>query len=778
MSTPAKQIEKLRETLRGHDYAYYTLAKPTVSDQEYDRLMRELIELEKHHPELQSPDSPSQRLGGEVVNKFKSVVHRVRMMSIDNTYNEADFRAFDARVCKTLGVDKVDYVVEPKIDGVACSLRYEHGKLVSGATRGDGTRGDDVTHNVKTVSEIPLTLHRAKGAPAIPEVIEVRGEMFTTNAAFQKINADQIAKGEEPYANPRNFTAGTLKQQDSAVARKRNMRFVTHGVGEIVGLEIDSYHELIGVLRKFGIPIAPHTKRVQGGDAAWREIQSFKQIRGTLEFATDGMVVKVDSREQREILGVGTKSPKWVIAFKYPAEQVQTTLLDVRWQVGKNGTLTPVADMAPVFVAGTTVQHATLHNIERIEHLDLHIGDTVVIEKAGEVIPQVVRAIEAKRPRGAKGVKAPKKCPSCGAPVEKDPDTPYIRCENPACPAQLKQRLEWFAGRRQMDIEGLGEKIIEQLVDQGFVKSISDLYSLTVEQIANLTSETTVDGEVKKRRVGEKTAQTIVEALEQSKAAGLDRVLAGLGVRHLGASTAVELARYFGDVDSLMKASLDEFQRALSDATDLEKREAKARDLAQAIRSAFRKKGEPNLFGAAAAAKNGDEIAAQIEAAVASAGVKMPTARAETLADAFASLEALAEADEETIYRALRDDLVVASSLHTFFHSALAKDLFAGLKKAGLKMTAERATRGAANGPLKGKSIVVTGTLPHVDRPTMERLIAEMGGKASGSVSKKTAFVVAGESAGSKLDKANELGIEVINEEEFFKRIGRPVPLG
>ncbi|MFT3787762.1 MAG: NAD-dependent DNA ligase LigA [Tepidisphaeraceae bacterium] len=669
-SSAAARIHALRDDIRTHDYAYYTLAKPTISDQAYDALMRELIELEKEHPDLVTPDSPSARVGGEPIDKFKSIEHSQPMMSVDNTYNEEDFRAFDERVRKALDIEVVCYSIEPKIDGVACSLRYEAGTLVYAATRGDGRRGDDITHNVRTIRSVPLTLHASGKKTTIPDVLEVRGEVFMDNATFQKINLRQAELGKETFANPRNFTAGTLKQLDPAIARQRHLRFAAHGLGEFAGIEAASYFELMQRLHTLGIPLPENQQRVEGADAAWNVIQKFADLRGKLDYATDGMVIKVDDLEQRRVLGVTSKSPRWAIAFKYPAERVKTKLLGVTWQVGKNGTLTPVAELAPVFVAGTTVKRATLHNVEQIEQRDLRVGDTVVIEKAGEIIPQVVQAIVEDRAKDAAPIEKPTKCPSCGEPVEKDGDTPYLRCFNPACPAQLKQRIEWFAGRNQMYIDGLGEKIVEQLIDKGQVKTFADLYRLTRDNLLTL------------ERMGEKTADNLLAALEASKSRDLGRVLAGIGIHHVGNSVSELLAQHFGSFDALAAATVEQID-----------------DI-------------PGI---------GEEI---------------------------------------------------AKSVHEFFASKSGKHVIDELKAVGIDPKSEPRAK-AAGGPLEGMSVVVTGTLEQFDRSTIEQRIKDLGGKASGSVSKKTAFLVAGEKAGSKLDKAKELGVKVMTEAEFIEAYGK-----
>ncbi|MGE5608868.1 MAG: NAD-dependent DNA ligase LigA [Bacillota bacterium] len=536
------RLNKLREELNRHNYLYYVEAKPEISDREYDRLMNELIEIETAHPELVTPDSPSKRVGGQPIEGFRTVEHAVPMMSIDNTYEEEGVRAFDERVRKGLGGQQPQYVLEPKVDGVSSSLRYENGTLVLAATRGDGRRGDDITANAKTIRCIPLRMHDG----VIPRVFEVRGEIYMPNAEFQRLNKEREANGEVIFANPRNATAGTLKQLDSRVVAKRRLRFMAHGAGQVESLPVDSYWAWIQLLKKWRFPVAEHTWMAKDVEEVLRGIREFAKIRGNLPYQTDGMVIKVDSFKQRDRLGATTKAPRWVIAFKYPAEQMQTILRDVRWQVGKGGNLTPVADLDPVFVAGSTVRHATLHNIDQIERLGLKIGDTIVIEKAGEVIPYVVQAVPEKRPKDAKDIVPPTKCPCCGATVEREAGTPFIRCINPACPDQLKERIRWFCGRNQMNIDRLGEALIDQLVDHGLVKTFADIYRLKKEQLMDL------------ERMGDKSAQNVIDAIEASRGRGLDRLLAGLGIRHVGNRVAYVLAEQFGSLDALAKATQEE----------------------------------------------------------------------------------------------------------------------------------------------------------------------------------------------------------------------------
>jgi DNA ligase (NAD+) len=667
MGSPAKaRIDQLRSELEHHNYLYYVEAKPAVSDREFDRLLKELTELETAHPEYSSPDSPTQRVGGQPIDSFRSVEHAVRMMSIDNTYDEADVRAFDERVRKRLGGETPAYVLEPKIDGVAASLRYENGLLVLAATRGDGKTGDDITAQARTIQAIPLRLHDGS---KVPGVVEVRGEIYMPNAEFLKLNHLREAAGEEVYKNPRNLTTGTLKQLDPKITAQRKLRFIAHGLGQVDPLPVETYWEWLQIIRKWRLPAAENVSHAKSVDEVIATIEKFAEVRGKLPYQTDGMVVKVDRFDQRQTLGTTDKFPRWAVAYKYKAEQMQTELKAVDWQVGKGGTLTPVARLVPVFLAGTTVSNATLHNIDQIRKLDIHEGDTIVVEKAGEVIPYVRQAVPEKRVKGAKAIEPPTKCPSCGAAVEKDTDGPYIRCINPDCPAQFREQLKWFVGRNQMDIENIGEVLVDQLADAGFVHTFADLYRLKHEHLIGL------------ERMGEKSAASVLASVESSRTRSLDRLLAGLGIRHVGNRVAYVLASHFGSFDALATATAEE----------------------------------------------------------------------------LSSVHEIGEA--------------IAQSVFDFFHDKVGQKVISELKSVGMD---PRMQKPVANEllPLAGKTVVVTGTLPTMERKEAEDLIVRLGGKASGSVSKKTAFVVAGESAGSKLTKARELGIEILTEAEFLARIG------
>lgn len=766
MPTPAERIAQLRKELEHHNRLYYVEARQEISDQQYDAMMAELIALETAHPELLTPDSPSQRVGGDLIDSFPKITHAQPMYSIDNTYNEKDLRAWDESVRKRLDGETPTYVCEPKVDGVALSLRYEDGLLIHAATRGDGRVGDDVTPNVKTIRSIPLRLENA------PRILEVRGEVYMENETFLRINEQQKAAGKEVYANPRNFTAGTLKQLDPKVTASRNLKFVAHGFGEIDPAFDDSYFATVKAIEMLHLPVSQATRHVNNIDEAIEVIRTFAQERAKLPYNTDGMVVKVDSQRQRDALGYTAKSPRWVIAYKYPAERVQTTLIDVTWQVGKNGTLTPVAEMEPVFVAGTTVRRATLHNIVIIERLGLHLGDTVTIEKAGEIIPQVVSADASKRKPQARPVPVPTHCPSCGARVERETDGPHIFCENPSCPAQLLERLKHFAGRKQMNIDGLGERIIEQLIAAGKLKSIPDIYRLQEEDIAGLESEATrVDkktGETKTsiRKVGQKTAKSIKDSIEASKQRGLASVLGSVGARFLGNTNGRKLAAWAGDIDTLLSASVEEIRKALRESDSDDEDDKGLLALAKQIVAGL-KATQGGLFA-------GSDVEKRIEAikSISGLGRRINDTRVALLRERFATVEDLESASAEEIAATLRTNVRTAEVIHDFLHSPSGRALFAELKELGVTLDEPKREVPAEGLPLAGKTVVVTGTLSKMTRPEIEGLIVKLGGKAAGSVSKKTSFVVAGESAGSKLDKARELGVEVIDEETFFQRVG------
>jgi DNA ligase (NAD+) len=693
-ATAKKRILELRELLAEANRAYYVDAEPIMPDSAFDELLRELIELEAAHPELHDPHSPTQRVGGEPIDGFETVTHEVPMQSIDNTYSVDDLRAWHQRVLKGLGIEvEADagdddeeggslfaadagpgYVCDPKIDGVAISLRYEKGRLVRAVTRGDGVRGDDVTAQVRTIRSLPLTL-RAKGAKP-PDVLEVRGEIFIPNSEFERINAARAAADEPLLANARNATAGTLKSLDPSVAASRRLGFVAHGRGAVEGMDdVETYDAFMERVRGLGIPVG-RIVTCRGIDAVVAAVEGFRDERAALDYGVDGMVIRLDRFDEQAALGATSKAPRWVIAFKYPAEQGTTTLLRVDWQVGKGGTLTPRATMEPIFIAGTTVRHATLHNIEEIRRKDIRVGDRVVIEKAGEIIPQVVRVLTEERTGRPRRIRPPAACPECDGAVEAE--GPKLFCTNPECPAQFRERLKWFVGRGQMDVDGLGEKLVDQLVDAGLIEHFADVFTLKRDDLLGL------------ERMGEKSADNLLAAIETSKTRGLARVLAGMGIRQIGTSAAKTLARHFPDAGGLAKATVEEIE-ALPD------------------------------FGA-----------------------------------------------------------ITAKGLHDYLHSAPGRDALKRLRRVGVDLTshgyvaaaAEGGRGGAADTPFAGRTIVLTGTLEHFARADLTERLEALGAKVTGSVSNKTDLVIAGESAGSKLAKAKELGIETWDEERLLETLG------
>ncbi|MEX2213737.1 MAG: NAD-dependent DNA ligase LigA, partial [Phycisphaeraceae bacterium] len=708
----AKRLAFLRDELNKHNRLYYVEAKPTISDFEFDKLLKELQELEAKHPDLVTPDSPSQRVGGEPIAGFKTLPHARPMFSIDNTYDEADLRSWHARVLKGLdGVDESDivYVGEPKVDGVACSLRYEDGHLVQALTRGDGERGDDITHNVRTIGAIPLKLASGTESPGIaipglsgiPRVLEVRGEVYMPQHEFERINAAREKAGEELFVNPRNSTAGILKKLDPKYVARHKLAFFAHGRGEIEPDDFERYHDFITAIRAFGLPTNPLTRVCKGIDEVLKFIHDLDKERRKLPYGTDGAVIKVDRLDWQETLGFTSKFPRWCIAYKYAAEQAETTLLEVEWMVGRTGKLTPRATMKPVFLAGTNVSHATLHNFGEITKKDIRIGDVVVIEKAGEIIPQVVE-VKAEHRKGKVAppvpIQPPSRCPVCGGEVESEYDQSRVndieawekRCEaekkkaekekrkpelppkpdalglrdesaryciNPECPAQLRERLIWFASRDQMDIEGLGESTVNQLAAAELLKSFGDIFRLKNHREEILKID----------RMGEKKADNLLAAIEDAKKRGLQRVLAGLGIRHIGTGGSRALAGHFGEIDKLAAASIED-------------------------------------------------------------------------------LVSVADVGQ-----------ITAESVHQFFQSDAGKHVIQELKDAGVELTAPKRAEVAASAdsPFAGKTIVITGTLASWGRKELTEKLIELGAKVSGSVSKKTDFVIAGEEAGGKLDKAN-----------------------
>lgn len=669
MASAAERIRKLREQIEHHNHVYYVEGASEISDIEYDRLYAELVELEKAHPELVTPDSPTQRVGGAPLGEFATVRHEVPMLSIDNTYSPDELREFDARTKRFLDTqDTIAYVAELKIDGVASTVIYENGRLVLGATRGDGVTGDDITANVRTVRSIPLALKRpARGGS--PSRIEARGEIYMTKDELERLNKVREADGEPLFANPRNATAGTLKLLDPRECARRRLRAFFYGLGVYEGPALKNHHEVLDLLRALGLPVNPNARKIDGIEGVVEFAAEWAEKRHRLDYQIDGLVVKVDSLELQAKLGRTAKAPRHMIAYKYPAEQAVSTLNAITVQVGKTGILTPVAELEPVDLAGTTVKRASLHNFDEIARKDIRVGDRVLVEKAGEIIPQVLAVVSKDEKGRSRPVKPPEACPECDGPVVKEPDEVYLRCGNLNCPAQLKERLRYFASRNAMDIENLGPAVIEQLVDRGLVKDPADLYWLKQKQIEEL------------ERMGEKSAANLMKAIEDSKSRGLERLLAALSIRHVGTTLAAGVARHFGSLERLMSATNDD----LLEVEDV---------------------GE-----------------------------------------------------------------TVAQSIANFFASDHNRKVIEKLVKAAV--STEALTKRQESGGLSGKTFVLTGELESMDRSAAEELVRSMGGKASSSVSAKTDFVVAGPGAGSKLKKAKDLGVTVIDEAAFLKMTGK-----
>ena len=792
----ADRVGRLRAQLRRHNRLYYVQARQEISDVAFDALLRELAELEAQHPELDDPDSPTKRVGGEPIVGFVSVDHAVPMRSIDNTYDQAELRAWHDRVLRRLAdaghPQPPRLFFEPKIDGVALSLVYEDGRLVRAVTRGDGTRGDDVTHNAKRVASIPLVLG---GEP--PAVLEVRGEVFLPHAAFEAANAAKEAAGEEPFANPRNTTAGSMKQKDPSKGVP-GLRFITHGRGRIEPAATFSSHSaLLEACAGFGLPSAPGTTTVGTLEEAWERVEALRTARHALDFETDGAVLKVDDFALQDALGATSKAPRWCIAFKYPAERATTRLLDVELQVGKTGKLTPRARMEPVRVAGTTVTYATLHNFGEVARRDVRIGDAVVIEKAGEIIPQVIEPVLAARPADALPVVPPADCPVCGTPARpeyggdaegsQEEETGRF-CPNPDCPAQFRERLIHFAGRRQMDIEGLGEKMVDALLDGGFLETLPDVYRLRerreqLKEVDGIGSAAALEAErraaegkpPRKNPATHTRLEALLQGIEDSKTRGLAAVLAGIGIRGVGTSVARDLAAWAGSADRLVGADALTLTEALSEA-DPARRAEQTESYAAAAEALL----EALASDAAEAARagrppDGLDTAAFLRehrSALRIAG-RFGESRIDRVAAAFPTLADLQAAGVTHVVDALRTPGVIAANVSAFFGSDRGRRLVADFRELGvsLEATGPATVPAEASSAVAGRKIVLTGKLERFTRPELTALLEARGASVSSAVSTKTDLLIAGEAAGSKRKKAESLGVEIWSEEDLLKAV-------
>lgn len=655
-----KRVQQLRDEINHHNYLYYVEDAPEIPDSEYDRLLRELQALEQEYPDLITTDSPTQRVGAAPLKAFAEVKHKVPMLSLNNAFDEQEVSDFDRRICEKLERKEITYAAEPKLDGLAISLLYEDGVLVRGATRGDGSSGEDVTQNVRTIETIPLKLH-GKG---FPQTLEVRGEVIMTKSGFNKLNETQRAKGEKTFANPRNAAAGSLRQLDSNITATRPLEFYSYGVGQVTGGKLASRHsDILKQLRDWGLRLNPELKVVKGVKGCLEYYQNILNKREQLNYDIDGVVYKVDGLAEQDVMGFVSRAPRWAIAHKFPAQEEMTTLLAIDVQVGRTGALTPVARLEPVFVGGVTVTNATLHNQDEIDRKDVRVGDTVIVRRAGDVIPEVVSVVTSKRKKGARKFKMPAHCPVCGSEVLRLDDEAAARCTGGLfCEAQRKEAIKHFAARKAMDIDGLGDKLVEQLVDEGLIHDAADLFTLKKDDVAGL------------ERMADKSAQNLIDALDKSRSTTLDRFIFSLGIRQVGETTARTLAQHFGSFDALMKSKEDE----LINVSDV--------------------------------------------------------------------------------------GPIVAESICHFFHEKHNRDVINKLLKAGISWPDIEVTPKSKQ-TLAEKTFVITGTLSSMGRDEAKAKLIALGAKVTGSVSKKTDYVVVGENPGSKATKAEQLGVEIIDED-------------
>jgi len=664
-----ERVQRLRKEIEYHNYRYYVLNDPVISDPEYDALMRELEELERQYPELITPNSPTQRVGAPPLEEFGTVEHTIPMLSLANAFNEEEVLEFDRRVKRFLGTDQdVEYTAEPKMDGVAVEVVYERGELVVGSTRGDGYRGEDITQNIRTIRTIPLFL--MEDEEPVPERLAVRGEVYMEIEDFKRLNREREERGEAPFANPRNAAAGSLRQLDPSITARRPLNIFFYGIGEVVGREFESQWEVLQTLPKWGLRVNPLVELCPDIQRAVQYYRRILDLKDELPYEMDGVVLKVNSFELQRRLGEVSRSPRWAVAFKFPAEEATTRVLDIVVQVGRTGVLTPVALLEPVQVGGVEVKRATLHNMDEIERKDVRVGDTVLVHRAGEVIPEIIKVMKEKRTGKERKFQMPDRCPVCGSQVVRFPGEVAYRCIGISCPAQLKGRIRHFASRRAMDIDGLGEKLIDQLVEKGLVKDLADIYYLRKEQLVDL------------ERMAEKSAQNLLDAIEKSKDTTLARFLYALGIRHVGEHLAQVLAEHLGSLERFFTVDRDEL-------------------------------------------------------------LQIPEVGPE-----------------------------VAESVVRFFKDEGNRRVIEKMLRAGVRVEEPTEAAEVAR-PLEGKVFVFTGALEGITREDAKRLVEQLGGRTASSVSRRVDYVVVGKDAGSKYDRARELGLTIIDEEEFKRLVGK-----
>jgi DNA ligase (NAD+) len=742
LETARNRVETLRQEIEAHDRRYYVEARPVVSDQDYDALFRELRGLEERYPELVTADSPTQRVGGKPIEGFKQIRHSQPMLSLDNLFAKEGFEALQkwiVSVEKLVPGQQLEWLVEPKIDGVAVSLRYENGKFVTGATRGDGEVGDDITENLRTIRGLPLRLN---GHGAVPEVLEARGEVYMSAAGFQQLCDSMVARGEEPFANPRNATAGSLKMLDPRIVAQRPLEIVLYGFGELGGFQPETQEELLDGLRYLHFPVPRFRRVCKNAEEVYAAIQELDQVRDSFGFETDGAVIKLNQIALRDQAGYTARFPRWAKAWKYVAEQAETRLRDITVQVGRTGALTPVAELEPVLLRGSTISRATLHNADEISRKDIRIGDTVVIEKAGEVIPAVVRVVLDKRPADSQLFDFLShiggKCPVCGGPVERAPEFVAWFCTNINCPAQRTRRLEYFAKRGALDLEGLGGIVADKLVERGLVTDPLDVFDLQFEKLASLNLGTSEEP----RTFGEKNARKLVDSIARARTdMPLARWLNALAIPEVGEETAHDLARFHSSIrevaDSLLLRQVIELNQT--------------REKIKAAGSRSKANAEPDLFG-----DRGSLVAKanELGRSLIDAGFAKP-----------AKKKNATDADAITVV-----GQVTAQAVIDFFASDSGKKLLDRVEELGIAFKSAEQAKGPQ--PFAGKTVVLTGSLSTMSRNQAAEKIRAAGGNVSGSVSKKTDFVLVGENPGSKADDARELGVAVLGEEEFLSLLG------